>query len=101
MIGLWLLQDKDFPTANHHKNLVAGLQAQRFASLTRDYDLILCRKGGFRSIGLWLLQDKDFPTANHHKNLVAGLQAQRFASLTRDYDLILCRKSGFRHRFTF
>ncbi len=41
MIGLWFLQNEDFPAANHHKNLVARFQAQRYASLRRDYDLVL------------------------------------------------------------
>jgi hypothetical protein len=41
------LQNKDFFSADKDQYLVAGLQAQRFTSLTRDHDLIFCRKSCF------------------------------------------------------
>lgn len=34
------LQNKDFFSADNDQYLVAGLQAQRFTSFTRDHDLI-------------------------------------------------------------
>jgi hypothetical protein len=36
MIGLWLSQNEEFPASNNDKNFVAGFQAQRLASVTRD-----------------------------------------------------------------
>ena len=54
MIRLWFLQNEDSPAANHHKNLVAGLHAQRFAGFTPDHDLILRRESCFRHrFSLW------------------------------------------------
>jgi hypothetical protein len=48
MIGLWFSQEEDGPASNNDKNFVAGFQTRRLASLTRDHDLALCRKGCFR-----------------------------------------------------
>jgi len=47
MIELWFSQDEDFPAPNHHKNLVARFQGQRFASLTWDHDLVFRGKSCF------------------------------------------------------
>jgi hypothetical protein len=48
MIALGFFQDEESPAFNNDKNFVAGFQTQRLASLTRDHDLALCRKGCFR-----------------------------------------------------
>jgi hypothetical protein len=43
LIGPWFFQSNDSPASNDdEKNFVAGFQAQRFSSLTRDYNLVLC-----------------------------------------------------------
>jgi hypothetical protein len=48
MIGLRFLQDQDFSApSNNHKNLVAGFETERLAGLSRDHNLILCRKSSF------------------------------------------------------
>jgi hypothetical protein len=41
MIGLWLSKDDRVVSADQHKELVAGFQAQGFASLARNHDLVL------------------------------------------------------------